>query len=262
MANNKNRNGGNRRGAAIYTPVAALLVLFIVIFGVSVFFRVTKIEVTRTTKAGNASSGRYTDDEIIAASGVEAGDNIFLLNGDAAARRITAAMPYISDVRVGMKIPDTAVLEVTESVPFAAIQNGTDYWKVDSAGRILERTDYSGSAGLIRVTGLTLSSPKEGAKIAVDSTYETQLGYTLDVMAAIDGADISGKVSSLDVTNISSITFTYNNTVVVRFGGGDNAEFKITKVLNALEEYKKTYMVEFKGTVDVSKDDKTNVIPG
>ncbi|NLB30007.1 MAG: FtsQ-type POTRA domain-containing protein, partial [Clostridiales bacterium] len=123
MANKRNRNGGYRRGAAIYTPVAAFLVLFIIIFGVSVFFRVTGIEVT--------GSARYTADEIIAASGVELGDNLFLLNSDAAARKITAAMPYISDFRIDRKIPGTAVLAVTESAPFAAVQSGGDYWKVD-----------------------------------------------------------------------------------------------------------------------------------
>ena len=252
MANKRNRNGGYRRGVAIYAPVAALLVLFIIIFGVSVFFRVTDIEVI--------GSARYTDDEIIVASGVETGDNLFLLNGDAAARRITAAMPYISDVRIGMKIPDTAVLEVTESVAFAAVQIGNDYWKVDSAGRILERTDYAGSSGLIRVTGLTLSSPKEGSKVAVDSAYDTQLGYTLDVLAAIDSAEISDDVSALDVTNISAITFVYKNTVTVRFGGGDNAEFKVTKLLAALDD--PDVPADFKGTIDVSKDEKINVIPG
>jgi Cell division septal protein len=252
MAKQKNRNGGHRRGAAIYTPVAALLVLFIIIFGVSVFFRVTKIEVT--------GSARYTDDEIIAASGVELGDNLFLLNSDAAARRITDAMPYISAVRIGLGIPDTAVLEVTESVAFAAVQTGNDYWKVDSSGRILERTDYSGASGLIRVTGLTLVAPKEGTKIAVDSAYETQLGYALDVFAAIDGAEIGNDVSSLDMTNISAITLVYKTTVTVKFGGGDNADFKITKLLVALDD--PDVPSDFKGTIDVSKDEKTNVIPG
>ena len=228
------------------------MVLFIIIFGVSVFFRVTDIEVT--------GSARYTDDEIIAASGVELGDNLFLLNSDAAARRITAAMPYVSAVHIGVKIPDTAVLEVTESVAFAAVQSGNDYWKVDSTGRVLERTDYSGSSGLIRVTGLTLAAPKEGSKIAVDSAYDTQLGYTLDVFAAIDGAEIGSGVSALDMTNISSITFVYNDTVTVRFGGGDNAEFKIDKLLAALDDPE--VPADFKGTIDVSKDEKINVIPG
>jgi len=248
---NKKRNGGYRRGAAIYAPVAALLVLFIVIFGVSVFFRVTKIEVT--------GSARYTDDEIIAASGVEIGDNLFLLNGDAAARRITAAMPYISAVHIGMGIPDTAVLEITESVAFAAIQNGNDYWKVDSSGRILERTDYSGSSGLIRVTGLKLATPKEGAKITVESTYETQLTYTLNILAALDGAEIGGDVSSLDVTNISAITFVYKNILTVRFGSGENAADKVYFLLSAIE---KKNLHDYKGTIDVSKDDEITVFPG
>lgn len=250
MSDKRKQTGGRRRGAAVYTPVAALLVLFILIFGISVFFRVTGIEVT--------GSSRYTADEIIAASGVETGDNLFLIDSDAAARKIKSAMPYISTVRVDRRIPGTAVLEITEGVALGAIQSGSDYWKVDSEGRILERTDYSGSAGLIRISGVTLLSPKEGQKAAVDPAFETQLAYMIDVLTAIHTSGIGPDVSALDMTNISLITMTYKTTVTIRMGGGDNAEFKIERMLDVYEKQD----AGFKGTIDVSKDDHTNVIVG
>ncbi|MDR1329681.1 MAG: FtsQ-type POTRA domain-containing protein [Oscillospiraceae bacterium] len=249
MANTGRRTGKRRRGAAVYAPVAVLLTLFIIIFGVSVFFRVENIEVTGT--------GRYTADEVIAASGIERGDNLFFIDSDAAARRIRGAMPYVSMVRIARRAPDTAVIEITESRAVAAVADGGSYWKIDAAGRVLERTDFGGTAGLIRVSGFSPSSPKEGAVIEADESYETQKGFLLDVLSAADVKGITEDVSNLDVTNISAITFIYKGSVSVNLGGGDNALFKLDKLISVLEEQESG----FRGRVDVSKDGKISVIP-
>jgi cell division protein FtsQ len=248
MPNNKRKTGGRRRGAVMYTPVAALLVLFITIFGVSVFFRVTRVEVT--------GSVRYTADEIIAVSGVEPGDNIFLIDGDAAARRIRASKPYVETVRIERRIPDTAVIEITESVAFAVISENGDYWKVDARGRVLERTDFAGTAGLIRVSGITPVTPKEGEVLAVGEAFETQKGYLLDMLKAIDEAKIGAEVSNLDIANISAITFVYRGSVAVSFGSGDNAAFKIQEMLEAL----KGRPADFKGRIILTNEDQISVI--
>jgi cell division protein FtsQ len=232
----------------IYTPLAAVLVLIIIIFGVSVFFRVTTIEV--------AGGSRYTADEIIAASGIQAGDNLFLIDSDAAARRITASKPYVSKVQIERRIPDAAIIRVTESVAFAVVSEGGDYWKLDAAGRVLEHTDFSGTVGLIRVSGLNALNPREGAPLEVAEAYKTQLGFLLDIFKAIEGEGISRDVSNLDITNISSITFVYRGAIDVRFGGGENAAFKIKQLITALADKPE----DFKGQVLLDRDDRVSII--
>ncbi|MDR2420744.1 MAG: FtsQ-type POTRA domain-containing protein [Oscillospiraceae bacterium] len=248
MAGGSRKNGRRRRGAAVYTPVAALLALFIIIFGVSVFFRVERITVT--------GSMRYTEDEIISASGIERGDNLFFMDRDAAARRITGAMPYVAVVRIERRAPGTAVIEITESRAVAAVAEGGSYWKIDSGGRVLERTDFAGTAGLIRVSGFSPRTPKEGGQLETEESYETQRGFLLEVLSAIESRGIAGDVSNLDITNISAITFTYRGDVSVNLGGGDNASFKLDKFLSELEREP-----GFRGRIDVSKDGRTYVNP-
>ncbi|MDR2615308.1 MAG: FtsQ-type POTRA domain-containing protein [Oscillospiraceae bacterium] len=249
MAGGNRKNGRRRRGAAVYTPVAALLALFIIIFGVSVFFRVESISVT-----GNM---RYTEDEIISASGIEKGDNLLFVDRDAAGRRITSAMPYVAGVRINRRAPDAAVIEITESRAIAAVNEGGSYWKIDAGGRVLERTDFAGAAGLIRVSGFSPRAPREGAYIETDESYETQKGFLLEVLSAVESRGIAQDVSNLDITNISAITFRYRGAVDVSFGGGDNAEYKLDLILSALNKQEQG----FRGRVNVSKDGKINVIP-
>lgn len=247
MANERRKS--RHHSTMIYTPLAAVLVLIIVIFGVSVFFRVTTIEVT--------GSSRYTADEIIAASGLQVGDNLFLINSDAAALRITTSKPYIAEVWIEHRIPDVAIINVKESVAFAVIADGADYWKIDATGRILEHTDFSGTSGLIRVVGVSAENPKEGAMLDVGGSYKTQLGYLLDILKAIDNAGIGKDVTNLDVTNISAISFAYKGAVSVRFGGGENADFKIFNFVSVMESKPD----DFTGEVLLDRDDgKISVI--
>lgn len=249
MANNRQNSGRRRRSAAIYAPAAVLMVLFIVIFGVSVFFRITKIEVV--------GSSIYTADEIIAASGIEVGDNLFLINGDAVDQRIRTSKPYIENVRIDHRIPNVAIIEIHESRAFAAVAVGGDYWKIDAGGRVLEKTEFAGTAGLIRVVGFSAAPPKEGTKLVpADPAYETQLGFLLDVLAAIDEAQIGADVSNLDVSNISAIGFVYRGTVNVNLGDGTGVPRKLYRVIETL----KTKGNDFRGGVDVSENEHTRTI--
>ncbi|MDR0446767.1 MAG: FtsQ-type POTRA domain-containing protein [Oscillospiraceae bacterium] len=249
MANTNRKSGRRRRGAAVYAPVAALLVLFIIIFGISVFFRVERIEVT-----GNR---RYTADEVISASGIEMGDNLFFIDVDAAALRIRGAMPYVALVRIERRAPDSAIIAITESRAIAAVAEGGSFWKIDEKGRALERTDFGGTAGLIRVTGFSPSTPREGEQIEVEESYETQKGFLLDVLSAIVSRGVAEDISNLDVANISAITFTYKGAVRVNIGGGDNAMYKLEQVFAQLEKGEP----DFRGSVEISKDGKIHVIP-
>ena len=55
---------------------------------------------------------RYTEQEIIDSTGVEIGDNMFLLNKFAISSQITAQLPYIETVSIRRSLPDTLVITV------------------------------------------------------------------------------------------------------------------------------------------------------
>ena len=73
-------------------PIVFFLVIVAMIFVMSVFFRVTDIQVE-----GNE---QYTDEEIIKAGVIEKGDNLFFFDRIAATSRVFAKLPYIEEVSV------------------------------------------------------------------------------------------------------------------------------------------------------------------
>ena len=92
---------------ALYGPLMFIIVCAALIFGMSVFFRVSKVEVT-----GNSL---YTEEEIVAASGIESGDNLFFINRFSAAGRILVRLPYVEDATVTRLLPNKVVIDISES---------------------------------------------------------------------------------------------------------------------------------------------------
>ena len=89
----------------LYGVISALLILAAVVGGCIVFFRVDTINVQ-----GNS---RYTQEEIVAASGIEQGDNMFLINKFQVIDQMISQLTYLDDVTIRRGLPST--LNVTSS---------------------------------------------------------------------------------------------------------------------------------------------------
>ena len=88
-------------------PLTFFLVIVALVFIMSVFFKVSRIEVK-----GNSI---YTADEVIKASGIETGDNLFFINGIAAGSRVAVKLPYVDSVQINRGLPNLVTIVVTES---------------------------------------------------------------------------------------------------------------------------------------------------
>ena len=102
MARRRHSNRRRRRGnfGFLYKLLSVLVICAAVVMALTLFFRVDTIEVTGTE--------RYTEKDVIEASGIQLGDNLFLLNKYEAARSIAEQLPYIDieDIRIRRELPD------------------------------------------------------------------------------------------------------------------------------------------------------------
>ena len=159
MAARRSRKGRRRnrgRFGGLYKLLSILLILAAIILGCVVFFRVNTMLVE-----GNS---RYTAEEVIAASGVQQGDNLFALNKSHMISQILTRLPYVDDLSIQRKLPDTLVFYVTESVPVAWVESGGTCWLLDHRCKILEAGDSSLTENLPQVMGLTPLDPSVGGR--------------------------------------------------------------------------------------------------
>lgn len=240
----KDRSAGRRRrSAVIYTPIAVLLIAMIAIFGISVFFRVTVVEVT--------GAQTYTVEQIQAASGIRQGGNLLFVDTDAVEGTIKLNLPYLSEVVVERIIPNTITIKVAESRPLAVINTGGSWWIMDQKARVLEKTNSSGLSGKIVVTGLEPVTAGEGLVLNVEESDKTKLSYLTNVLTALEAAGLAGEVTRLDVSNIAYITLNYGGRFTVLLGSGENTAYRlgrVEKIIAKLDE-------DDRGKIDVSDDE-------
>jgi len=213
------------KSAAVYIPVGVLLITLLTIMGTSGFLRVTEIIISGATI--------YSEEDIIALSGISMGDNLLFIDAGGAERRIQGAMPFINSAKVSRMAPDKVRIEVAESTAIASIEFQGDYVLIDSTGRVLQRSDKAPD-GLIEILGIEPSEAVEGIRLRIGQGGEMQLQYMLDVLVAIEREGIQDGVSYLDVSYLAQITFGYLDRFRVVLGGPNNLRQKLSSLPGAI----------------------------
>ena len=237
----KRKNRGAWWGAVMF-----LLIVLVAVFGMSVFFRVHEIVVT-----GNV---RYTEDDIILASGIEQGDNLFFINRGASTAKINARLPYVEEAWIERTLPNRLEIHITESDAIAAItaDDGTN-WVVDHTCKLLSSANADDLAGLIVVNGLTAVSPEVGETITAEE--EAKVGYLSDILTMISELGMQEDVTEIDITDYASPSFRYLDRFNVRLGTNTNLEYKFQLMLSAIAKMS----AGDRGTLDVGIDNRAHL---
>lgn len=225
----------------IATVVAVVLA---VIFSMSIFFKAEKIEV--------AGADKYTVAQIQEASKIMNGSNLLTLNKAQVAGRILAQLPYISEVRIGIRLPDTVVIEVKETTVAYAVQSEEDaWWLISCEGKVLEKIDASVSRSHTRILGVRLDDPQLG-ETAVASEMIAQpdveadtpitvyarekLETVLQIAKETETNGVLGALATIDVTDIGSIELWYGQRFQILLGGNNDIPKKIFSVAQAIRQ--------------------------
>lgn len=187
-----------RRGrfGGLYKILSILLVVTAVAVACVVFFRVNSVEVT-----GNV---RYAASEIIAASGIEMGDNLIALPRSRISAAIRSQLPYVENVSLHKALPDGVVLRVTERVASASVDSAEGRWLISSQGKLLEPD--SGTVQVIQITGLTAAGPYAGGMIQVAEDEENTLRYVKELLAVLESRGHLSECTALDCSAATYLT--------------------------------------------------------
>lgn len=231
--------------------VAALLI------GMSIFFKVGTVNV--------AGGEKYTPWEVMEAAGIQEGDTLLTLNKSRAAGKIKTNLPYVDEVRIGIKLPDTVNIEITEVAVTYAIEADDGYWwLMDAEGTILESVSSVDAKDYTQILGVTVTGAQTGQQaVATEPVPETQVetnaeGETVEVelpvtvlgserleavctiLQHLEDNSILGEMASVDVTDLANIELWYADRYRILLGDTTQLNQKIylvTRAINQLSEY-------------------------
>lgn len=235
----------------MFSTLSFIVICAALAFGMSVFFRVSNVEVT--------GAKRYSQSEIVAASGVKDGDNLVFIDRAAIETRIYNKLLYVGSVTVSRRLPNTVVIAVDESSTFASVDSDSGSWIIDRNCRVIEKLSEhkDGGENIIAVSGLKGVKPKKGAALAAAQEDEARLTYLRDLLTAVSAAGISGDVSTISVENSANPELRYLDRFRVRLGRDEDLDSKLrllTEVVSKLED-------SDKGTIDLSTNKKAQFSP-
>ena len=286
MRHNRKRKRGRRRFSLLFKLLCAAALVAAATLGATVFFQVETIAV-----AGNS---RYSSQEVIDASGVQVGDNLFQMNKNQISQRILQQLPYIGAVSPQRSLPSTLTIQVTEIAAAARIETYQDSSipqepeeeaaqedssaqedsaaQGDSSGEGEEEpasladqpwlVSVSGkllepaapSAGAPSITGLTLLAPQAGTMAAVPQEQQYRLDALKELLSALEEMGQLEWVSSIDLTHSTWIGMRYRENFDARLPLGEDLSRSLSVLSQAVENTIQTRGDRAAGTMDLTQE--------
>lgn len=260
---------------------ATLAVVLAVMLCFSIFFKVGRITISGTEK--------YTPEAVLEASGIQRGESLLGMNRNKKANNILSALPYVKEVQIGIKLPDTVNISIVElAVTYAVEDTEGRWWLMDSGCKLMEGVSQTEAQSHTQVVGLVITDPQVGSEItplenstptetaqpateetqetAEETTESTQAPATEETVAAgstktkveavreilkaLEANNLMGEIRQVDVTFLYSITLQYEDRLEIRLGQPENLTYKVNYMAQAL-----TQIADYQiGTLDVTFD--------
>lgn len=253
-----------RRGKFLWKLVSMAAVAAAVFLGLSVFFRVDTITV--------AGADKYSPWMIREATGITAGDPLLSIGEARVASRIRMKLPYIDEIKVGIRLPDTVEIQVTElQVTYSIEDENGAWWLISSDGRAVEQVSLDKALGYTRVEGLTIRTPQpgqnvqavpgkridagEGTSVDIDqSEANEQLEALKAIMTGLEENRIIGKVSVINVTVLEDLQLEYPHLLTVRLGDAQRMDYKLRYLAAAARKLDENQSGELDLTLEYTED--------
>ena len=244
------RKPSRRKKTGIGALLTFLVVIMAVIFVMSIFFRVTDIQVE-----GNE---HYTDQEIIKAVVIEEGDNLFFFDRIAATSRVFAKLPYIEEVSVERQLPNKVIISVQECKALAYLQVGDEEWAIDYSCKILGKATAEETGDLIPILGVSPGTLMIGEKLTTADGNEELVNFISEVLYQLQERGLASQVNKIDFSNAYSVRIAFGDgRYTFKIGGSSNVEYKFGMIVSVMSQLKAGDV----GTIDVSDGTTAHFIP-
>ena len=237
-----------RNNLFVRVAVAAVFLVVAAVISIFVFFKIGQIKVV--------GSEKYTAAQVIEASGIELGDNLFAPNAMSVQNKLDGTLPYVQKVVLKHQLPDVLIINIQESTAQFAfeIANKTQkkYILTDGSLKLLEVADKP-SVGAAIIEGAGIQGADMGEQAHFKEAEKGELVTKIKKVFAENGLE---NVTKIDVKNIIDISVEYNNAITVQIGQATKLDYKCKLAAKAIEDALKENK-KATGTVNVKQADQT-----
>ncbi len=188
----------------------------------TVFFPIKKLDFY--------GSKLYTESEILEASDIEKGDNLFSVPKSKVEQKLKKKLPYIDKIVLERKLPDRLRVKVIDAEEYSAYFIKGKYYIVSESGWVLKRTNEK-PENIFTVFGAKAKC-KVGSSIEFSDTDLKELAFNLTKV--LNQSKIV--INSIDISNPLSIALEVEDRFDVKLGTANYLEEKIRHLSGMLEK--------------------------
>ena len=188
------RSHRRRRGrfAFLLKVFAFIVAAAAMLWAVALFFRMDHIAVS-----GNE---RYSEAEVLAASGLQTGGNLYFLNKFDVKEAIFEQLPYVETIRINRKLPDTLLIEVSECKAAAGVQSETGLWLISDRGKLLETVETT-PLGCPTIVGAEPVEPRVTETVDLGEEAAYRLSVVLTLLQESEKRGMREKIGQIDLAD-------------------------------------------------------------
>ena len=233
------------RNFLITAGVVIAIAVIAVVLSLTVFFNISAISIS--------GSGTYSEEQIEQLCDINIGDNMFLVDENKCREKLTTGLPYIYDVKISRKLPDTIKISITEAEPaYIILNDDKTYTILDDQLKVLENDAKEKAQGAVTIKNAIPVSNTAGQTIEFEN--EETLACIKSIVDAIKTVQLDD-VSVISSTDKNNNSVLYKNRITFVLGNCQNLENKLYKALAACEELDKRND-KIKGRLNVSDESR------
>lgn len=264
MRHNRSRRRGRSRFGFLLKVLCVLTVLVALTVGATVFFRVEQVVVS-----GNS---RYTQEDVVAATGIRLGDNLYRMNKFQINQEVRQALPYVNELNIVRKLPNTILITVTEWDAVAQIlptaetvtevdeetgeeipvETAGEAWLISVGGKLLEKAPADSPA--IEVSGLTALIPRAGTPLAVSQEEQPKLDGLLALLSALESSSLLDRVTWIRVEG-THIVMDYAGRFEAKLPLNGDFSYHLSVVETVIPQIDNKHGPQSTGSMDLTQKD-------
>lgn len=211
-----------RRLTVFFIFFIIVLIAVGTVLSLTVFFPIENLS--------SSGSAVYSSEQIVSASGIEKGDNLFTVDKSKVINRLKSKLPYIESVKFERSLPGTLKLKVTDADEYYCILNEEKYYTVSLSGWVLSESDTA-NENIYEIRGAKVKCAV-GTQLEFADTEDNRL---IEIISkSLKENDI--KIDYIDITDDINLTVGAEGRFTVNFGTSNNIEEKAKHLAGMIKE--------------------------
>jgi cell division protein FtsQ len=242
-----------KKRRAIKRSIVAISIMTIIL--ITLCFNLPYFNISSIKVDGNKN---VTSEEILNLSELKSGTNIFKFIVSKT-RKSVLRNPYVLNVDVSRKIPNTVVLKVSERNATFYVSYNESFYVIDNNLIVLEKRSTIEGMHLLKLDDIDMATAEIGKALAIEDQNKKKALVELSDFLSEHNILNDFEIKAIKLNDFKDITL-YVNNAYIKLGTSEDVKGKLTKAFSILRDEKfnglKGYIdVSFKGNPVIYKEE-------